>query len=208
VPVRALYALPPSVSVRAGALVEPGANALRAALAAADGPAGSVLVCGPGTIGLLTALFLRSFGSDVHVAGRDPGALAFARTLGLPHTWPLDALPDHPFDAVVDCTSAVALPSRSVEMVQPGGRVVFIGLSGAPSLLDSRELAFKDVTAVGILSGSPGLARTIEAYARGEVAPEPLVATDVRLDQVGDILARRRPEGSGPAPKIHVDPRR
>ena len=82
VPVTALHPLPDNVSAAAGALAEPGGNALRAALAAVAGPAGSVLVFGPGTIGLLTALFLRSMGADVHVAGRTPDSLAFAR--GLP----------------------------------------------------------------------------------------------------------------------------
>ena len=65
----------------------------------------------------------------------------------------------------------------------------------------------KDVTAVGILSASPGLADTIAAYAGGEVDPRPLVAATVGLAQVGDVLAGRRPEGAGPGPKIHVDPR-
>jgi hypothetical protein len=64
----------------------------------------------------------------------------------------------------------------------------------------------EDVTAVGILSASPGLAAAIDAYATGAVDPRPLVAATVGLDAVGAVLAGHRPEGSG-GPKVHVDPR-
>jgi len=84
---------------------------------------------------------------------------------------------------------------------------VYIGIAGTPSLIDTRTLLLKDVTAVGILSASPGLAGTIEQYAAGAVDPRPLVAAIVGLDRVGDVLAGWRPDDAGPGPKIHVDPR-
>jgi len=91
-------------------------------------------------------------------------------------------------------------------LVEPAGRVVYIGLSGQPSHLDTRELVLKDVTAVGVLSASPGLADTIAAYASGAVDPRPLVATTVGLDGVAEVLARRA-RVDGAAPKVLVDPR-
>jgi hypothetical protein len=69
-------------------------------------------------------------------------------------------------------------------------------------------LALKDVTAVGILGASAGLAGTIGHYAAGDVNPRPLVAATVGLEQVGDVLAGWRPDGAGLGPKIHIDPRR
>ena len=98
-------------------------------------------------------------------------------------------------------------PSRAVALVEPGRRVVFVGLAGNPSLVDSRDIALKDVTAVGILGASAGLAGTIEAYGSGAVDPRPLVATVVGLPQTHDILTGWRPREAGPAPKIQVDPR-
>ena len=53
------------------------------------------------------------------------------------------------------------LPALALDLVEPAGRVVYIGLAGSPSLIDTRTLALKDVTAVGILSASPGLDDTI-----------------------------------------------
>jgi hypothetical protein len=68
-------------------------------------------------------------------------------------------------------------------------------------------MALKDVTSVGILSASPGLAGTIDLYASGAVDPRELVAATVGLDGVGAILAGDRPHGAGLGPKMHVDPR-
>lgn len=205
VPVRALHELP--VDAELGALVEPGANAVRAVRAAALSAGRRLLVLGPGTIGLLCALFAAADGVEVHLLGVSPESLEFARSLGFP-AWTAAELPALRFDAVIDASNAAALPERAVSLVEPGGRVVFIGIAGEPSRLDTRSLVLKDVTAVGVLSGSGGLAGAIERYASGAVDPRPLVAATVGLDEVADVLAgHRRPEW-GAAPKIHVDPRR
>lgn len=208
VPAASLHALPDGVDEVLGALVEPGGNALRAAQAAAVGAGDRLLVLGPGTIGLLVAQFARAQGAEVHLLGTVPATLAYACSLGFDGVWTAATLPDLPWDAVVDASNAAALPALALDLVEPGGRVVYIGLAGHPSLVDTRTLALKDVTAVGVLSASPGLAGTIERYASGAVDPRPLVAATVGLDQVAAVLAGSRPVGAGPGPKIHVDPRR
>jgi len=207
VPVWSLHQLPETVDAVLGALVEPGGNALRAARAAYLRAGDRALVLGPGTIGLLVAMFARADGAEVHLMGNSEPTLAFARSLGFENTWTENTLPDLPFDAVVDATNAARLPARALDLVEPAGRVVYIGLAGSPSLVDTRTLALKDVTAVGILSASPGLEATIEAYSSRAVDPRPLVAATVGLDQVSNVLAGVRPDGAGPGPKVHVNPR-
>jgi threonine dehydrogenase-like Zn-dependent dehydrogenase len=208
VPVTAAHALPDTIDDTAGASVEPGGNALRAVWAASLSPGDFVLILGPGTIGLLAAQFALAIGAQVHLMGLAERSLAFARTLGVHGAWPAGEIPPLPWDAVIDASNAAALPALALDLVEPGKRVVFIGLAGTPSLIDTRMVALKDVTAVGILSASPGLAGTIEHYAAGDVDPRPLVAATVGLDRVGDVLAGWRPDDAGPGPKIHVDPRR
>jgi hypothetical protein len=73
--------------------------------------------------------------------------------------------------------------------------------------VDTRTIALKDVTVVGILAASQGLTGTIYHYADGSVDPRPLVAATVGLDRVGDVLAGWRPVTASAAPKIHIDPR-
>ncbi|GAA1948860.1 zinc-dependent alcohol dehydrogenase [Agromyces allii] len=207
-PVSALHALPDTVDDRLGALVEPGGNALRSVRGAEVSEGDRVLVLGPGTIGLLAAMFAQSQGAEVHLMGRSRRSLDYAGSLGFDGVWTDGDLPELPWDAVIDASNAPALPARALDLVEPSGRVVYIGLAGSPSLVDTRMLALKDVTAVGVLSASPGLAGTIDRYASGAVDPRPLVAATIGLDEVGDVLAGGRPEGAGLGPKIHVDPRR
>ena len=206
-PVTSLHVLPDSVDAVLGALVEPGGNSLRSARAAELRAGRRALVLGPGTIGLLAAMFARAAGAEVHLMGRSDASMDFARSLGFEHAWTEDTLPDLPFDAVIDASNAAHLPARALDLVEPAGRVIYVGLAGSPSRIDTRRLALKDVTAVGVLSASPGLDATIRSYAGGDVDPRPLVAATVGLDQVGAVLAGGRPEGAGPGPKIHIDPR-
>ncbi|CAN5211937.1 alcohol dehydrogenase catalytic domain-containing protein [soil metagenome] len=210
VPTKFAHAIPENVTVAAAALVEPAANSLRAVRAANYRPGQNLLILGSGTIGLLAAQFAVAAGFDVHVAGVRPKSLELARELGVPQTTQIDALhkaPDDRFDAVIDCTSSDVSPALAVRLVKPAGRVVFIGLSLTPSLIDTRTVALKDVTAVGILSGSSGLDGAIALFADGSVRPDAIVSEVVRLEDVPARLDGLRGTDAGPGPKVHVDPR-
>jgi threonine dehydrogenase-like Zn-dependent dehydrogenase len=200
VPEWALFPLPDAVDATMGAMVEPGGNALRAVRAAGLAPGERLLVLGPGTIGLLAAFIAAAQGAEVHVLGL---ATEVARSAGIANAWTAEDLPQLRWDAVIDASTGQELPALAARLVEPGRRVIYIGISEQPSPVDSRWFVLKDVTAVGILSASGGLADAIELYASGAVDPRPLVGATVGLDEVADVLARRR---HAPAPKIHVSP--
>ena len=96
------------------------------------------------------------------------------------------------------------MPALALALAEPAGRVVFIGVSGAPSLVDSRDLVLGDLTAVGILGASAGLEPAIEHYADGRVNPSGLVSVTVGLSQAAEALAGQIGTASGT--KIHIDP--
>jgi threonine dehydrogenase-like Zn-dependent dehydrogenase len=211
VPATSLHALPDTVDDQLGALVEPAGNALRAAQAAlmldSGREAERVLVVGPGTIGLLAAMFVRAAGRDVRLVGVSESSVGFARSLGFSASIGWESFEQQPFDAIIDAATDASTATRAVDLVQPGGRVVFIGIASQPSTIDTRSLLLKDVTATGILSASPGLDAAIAAFASGAVDARPLVAATVGLDQVEAVLAGRYPAGASAGPKVHVDPR-
>jgi len=189
-------------------MVEPGGNALRAVRAAEVSAGERLLIIGPGTIGLLAALFALAQGCEVHLLGSTRSSLDVALERGVTGAWTRDTLPDLRWDAVVDASNHAGSPALAADLVDAGRRIVLIGLSEAPSPVDSRRLVMKDVTAIGILSASPGLAGAIDLYASGRVDPRPLVAATLRLDDVEDVLRGNRPAAAGPGPKIHIDPTR
>ncbi|MCS5732511.1 zinc-dependent alcohol dehydrogenase [Herbiconiux daphne] len=205
VPVTALFELPDAITDRMGAMIEPGANAWRSVQAASVREGSRVLVLGTGAIGLLCALFARADGAEVHVLGRDHDALELARSFGLAGAWTQEALPALVWDAVIDATNAPSMPQFAVDVVEPGRRVVLVGISDDPSLIDSRVVARKDVTVVGILGGSLGIQATIDAYASGAVDPLPLVSQVIGLDELSDVLTGARPMKAAGAPKVLVD---
>ncbi len=206
VPASSLHALPDHVADTAGALVEPGGNAWRAAAAAHATAGKRVLVWGAGAIGLLTAAFAAAAGAEVHLVARRPASGDLASDFGVSAVWTADRLPTLPFHSIVDATDDPDVPAAAVRLVEPGGRVVCIGLAGTPSRVDTRELAWGDITVVGILGGSPGLAPAIEHYADGRVDPTPLVGLTVGLDDAPAVLSGTLRGAHGP--KVHIDPRR
>ena len=206
VPEQSLHRLPDAIDDLSGALVEPGGNAWRAASAAGAAPGRRVLVCGPGTIGLLTTAFATAAGAEVHLLALDGSRRSLASSFGATGYWTAEDPPPVTYDAVVDGTDDHRVPAFALTLAEPAGRVVFIGVSGAPSLIDSRDLVLGDLTAVGILGASAGLAPAIEHYADGRVDPSDLVDVTVGLSQAAEALAGQISAGSGT--KIHIDPAR
>jgi 2-desacetyl-2-hydroxyethyl bacteriochlorophyllide A dehydrogenase len=206
VPASSLYRLPDAVDDAAGALVEPGGNAWRAVTAAHAGPGRTVLIWGPGSIGLLAAGFAQAAGAEVAVAGVDRDREELARSFGASRYWTTAKPPPGSYDAVIDCTGDEMVPGLALRFVEPAGTVVYIGLSRKPSLVDSRQITLGDITVVGILGASAGLAPAIAHYADGRVDPRPVAQVVVGLDGAADALAGKLDTGAGT--KIHIDPRR
>ena len=210
IPERFAFEIPASISVAAAAMIEPAGNSLRSVEATGLGENQKLLILGSGTIGLLAAQFALAKNIEVHITGERESSLKLANDLGVRYVHRIDQIRDsssREFDAVIDASSAEYMPSLAIQKVIPGGTVVLIGLSEAPSLIDTRSVVLQDISVVGILSASPGLQGAIDYFASGAVNPEPLIAEIIGLGDVVDRLEGRRGTAAGPGPKIHVDPR-
>jgi threonine dehydrogenase-like Zn-dependent dehydrogenase len=162
-------------------------------------------VWGPGTLGLLTLLFCRAGGAAVDVVGPHRASRELALRLGARACYHPDDAPAGGYDAVVDASTGADVPARALDQVDPGGRVVLVGVAGAPSLVDARSAVLRDVTIVGLLAASLGLEQAVSAFARGAVRPAPLIDRVVRLDDLAAVLSGGGPSTSG-APKVQVVP--
>jgi Zn-dependent alcohol dehydrogenase len=110
-----------------------------------------------GSIGLLATAFARAAGAEVHVAGLDVGREGLAKSFGATRYWTADQPPAGTYDTVIDATTDEAVPALALRHAEPGGQVVFIGLSRKASLIDTRQVALNDLTVTGIPGASAGL---------------------------------------------------
>jgi threonine dehydrogenase-like Zn-dependent dehydrogenase len=206
IPEFAAHELPDDLDPALGAMVEPTGNALRSVDATKLKAGERLLIFGPGTIGLLCALIAKSRGIEVHLVGVEETSLTFARQFGFAGVHHIDAIPQIPIHAVIDATYNNEIPALALELLEPGRTVVYIGIAGIPSMIDSRTLVLKDLTAVDILSGSPGNAGAIKLLSTGAIDPRPLIASVVSLKESAEVLAGKRPGAIGDGPKIHIKP--
>lgn len=143
-----LVGIPDDIPSRHAALTEPLSIAARAVNdRSAVAPGDTVVVQGPGPMGVLTAALLDSMGADVVVAGIERDAeyrLPLVETLGIDtvnaQTEPVpdyvDAYTDGlGVEAVFDTTGHGAGVEQSVDLVRNGGEIVVVSLPGEPSEL-------------------------------------------------------------------------
>ena len=206
IPEFAAHLLPDDLDPALGAMVEPTGNALRSVEATGLSQGERLLIFGPGTIGLLCALIAQSRGIEVHLVGVEDRSLDFARQFGFASVHHINSIPELPVHGIIDATFNNAVPALALDILEPGRTVVFIGIAGTPSLIDSRVLVLKDLKAVGILSASPGVAGAIKLLSSGAIDPRALIASVVSLEESAEVLAGKRPGAVGDGPKIHIKP--
>ncbi|CAN2228011.1 Tdh Threonine dehydrogenase and related Zn-dependent dehydrogenases [Candidatus Nanopelagicaceae bacterium] len=206
IPDFAVLELPDDMDPAIGAMVEPTGNALRAVDATNLQAGERLVIFGPGTIGILCALIAHQRGIEVHIVGVEEKSLHFARQFGFAGVHPLHAIPQLEIHSIIDATFAEGVPALALELIEPGRSIVFIGISGTPSLIDSRTITLKDLKIRGILSASPGLVGAIELLSKKIIDPRPLIAGVVSLDGSSDVLSGNRSGVNHDGPKIHIKP--
>jgi len=133
-------------------------------------------------------------GAEVDIWGLARDREELAASFGASGYWTADDPPPGSYDAVIDCTDDHRMPAAALALVEPAGRLVYIGIAGVPSPIDSRDLVLGDMTAVGILGASAGIGPAIEHYADGRVDPSRIVEVTVGLE----TPSRRWPGRSAP----------
>ena len=170
---------PPALSAVAAALTEPAATALHAlhlVQRASPRPLSElrVLVIGGGSIGLLSALWLRNFGCrDVTLAETNALRRASAARTGVctvhdPKAGP--SLPESHFHLVVDAVGAATTRAEAIRTTRPGGVIVHIGLLQGTGDADFRKLTLSEITFIGTYTYTHlDMQATVAALAAGKL---------------------------------------
>ncbi|MHC2999986.1 zinc-dependent alcohol dehydrogenase [Microbacterium sp. HJ5] len=202
-PSTAIYPIPDELSVEAAAFVEPGSCSMRGVELARITADSRVLVWGAGTLGLLAALFAQHVGAGVTVVARSDRSRALCRELGI-RALSAERLSDQEFEAAIEATGAGDVPQLALDRLQPGGRLVLLGVPGEPATLDVATTVLKDVTVHGVLGGSSAIQETINTMTQLQHVASTLVASRVRLEEVERILQAGARATHAPGTKIQV----
>jgi L-iditol 2-dehydrogenase len=199
VPARGLHRVPERLDAHAAVLCEPLAcvcNCLLDPDVVREGD--TVVVVGPGPVGLLAAQVAAARGAAVHVLGtvRDEARLATARGLGFETSLAGEPLACEP-DVAIDCSGSVAGIAFALETAARGGRLVQIGLVGRPAELPFDQVCYRELTVTGGNASTPrSWIRALELVESDRVALEPLVTEVVPLAEWERAFAATR-AGSG-----------
>jgi len=151
----ALFLIPTELSLATAALVEPAACAIHAAALARPAPDEQALVVGAGPIGLMVIQALTDRGIDqVFCIDLNQERLAMAEKLGaLPATF--ESLASQHVDIVVDAVGASATRQGCARVVRSGGRIVWIGLHEADTVLPVNDFIRREITTQGSFAYTP-----------------------------------------------------
>lgn len=196
VPAARLHLLPPEISFRSGALMEPTACVVHGVCELiAITPGDAVLVTGPGAIGLIALQVAKAAGATVIISGtaEDGRRLETARSLGADHT--IDVTSEDMAQRVVDLTAGngvdVAIECAgndlgvrsAIEALRKQGQYLQLGLVGRDTSLPFDLIAYKELRVTGSISSRDvSWRRAIELMRRKKVNAEPLVSEALPLE--------------------------
>lgn len=206
--------LPETLSPADGALVEPLAVGLRGVRLAQMQPGARVAVLGAGGIGLAAIYWARLLGAGRIVAlsrsarradlAMQMGATGF-ETLGEGEVERMTAMLGGMPDIVLECTGAVGMTQKSIELVAPGGTVVSLGFCTSPDPILPSLATWKQVTMkFSFAYDLREFQHCADALAAGHVEPRLMISRTIGLDALPDLFEGLRAGAN--ETKIHVDP--
>jgi L-iditol 2-dehydrogenase len=212
--VKSVFAVPEELSDDEAAMLDPTAIALHTVKLGAHSPGDTVVVVGPGVMGLLVADCARALGAGrVLVVGRG-ARLERAAELGYE---PVDFTAEDPVEAVrertrgrgadvaLECSGDPAAVGRCVELVRRGGRVAVVGIPLEPAPLPLRRMVLDEIDVTGVRAAAGEMPEAIALVAAGRLAPAELVTHRFSLDDFAEAyrVFTERVDG---ALKVIVEP--
>ncbi len=202
------YRIPPEVSIEEAALAEPFAAAVQAIEELTTFNIGdTVLISGPGPIGLFCLLLLVRRGCRVIVAGTqlDSMRLALAKRLGAVATVDVTRNDLHEavdqetegrgVDCAVEAAGAPASVANCLEVVKPMGKYIQVGIVGKPFEVNFDRLLYKQIRLFGSVGHSRRTwQRVMSILAHRTIDLKPLISHKLPLSdwREGFDLCRKK----------------
>jgi L-iditol 2-dehydrogenase len=186
-----LHQVPDGLDLQSAALTEPLACTVHGVLETAGVRAGdSVVITGPGPIGLLALQLVKIAGARVLILGtnQDTERLKLARQLGADGVINVqqvdnvvesveDLFSTDGADLVIECSGAAAAAKTLTDVARRGARFCQMGLHGKPIMFDQDAVCYKELVVTGTnASVTPAWARALRLLAQGQVDAHKLIS--------------------------------
>jgi L-iditol 2-dehydrogenase len=166
------------------------------------GPGKTVLVTGPGTIGLLVLQVAKAAGANVVITGteKDEKRLQLARGLGADHCIQIDRqdplslmaeLTDgYGVNIALECSGTVGGVNDCLSSVRKGGEIIQVGLFGSPiSSVNYDGVILKEIQIKGSFGHNRGTwGKTINLLNYRKVDLKPLITGEFSLSQWREVF--------------------
>jgi len=159
-------------------------------------PGDTLLITGPGPMGLFCSQYATMSGARVIITGTaaDEQRLALARSLGAALQTDADSsaaiaeieefTEGKGVDVVLECAGSPAAARLGLRAVKKRGRFVQVGLFGKPFEIDLDQLVLKELSVMGSFSQKYlAWERAIELAGRGKVQASPLITDTLPLSE-------------------------
>ncbi|MBI9083451.1 MAG: alcohol dehydrogenase catalytic domain-containing protein [Desulfobacterales bacterium] len=207
-PEKTLHRLPNGLTFEQGASIDPIASAYRPVKKAAVGSGDTVVIFGPGPIGLYALQIVLAEGAQqvaVVGTGDDAQRLALARRLGADLT--VDASVESPAEAigawtggrmadvVIEATGVAEVPGFCLGCLKKAGRLSLAGIFHRNSSINLGDVVRREIAITGSICYTwLDFQACLDLVTRGRVRVEPLISHRMPLDQMAAALeiAERR----------------
>lgn len=188
------YKLPDTVSFAQGAMVEPFAIGMQAALRARIQPGDVAVVTGAGPIGMMVALAALAGGCSMVIVAdlAQPkldiiGAYEGIETVNIRTTPAVDAVnaatEGWGADVVFECSGAAPAILNIAQLARPGGTVVLVGMPVDPVPVDIVGLQAKELRVETVFRYANVYDRAIALIASGKVDLTPLISGTIAFEE-------------------------
>lgn len=139
-----VHPLPQGVDLKLGALTEPLACIIHGVELVKPSPATKTLVIGPGPMGLLAAIVLKSYGCLVDIVGTpaDADRLEKAKAVGINV---IDRAENNGYTLVAECSGAGGGIRAGIAALEKGGTMLQVGIAVGDVALPYDQLVYKEL---------------------------------------------------------------
>ncbi len=159
----------------------------------------TLLVTGPGPIGLMGVACGRALGAEIILTGTRENRLALGRELGAGHT--INVRERHVVEAVkeitdglgvdlvLECSGAPNAINEALYATKRGGRICLAAFSHEPAPLDAAYLVRNNIYLYGIRGeGQGAVKRGLALMAQGKISGRPFITHRFTMDEVPKAL--------------------